>query len=340
MQRRNKALAAQAAALASGDASGGLSAQSPQPPTAPSPGFLGTTPSPGIHQGSPTLDEKIGGTVSQSESLLLHDANKLNDANNQLGINVNNLTANAKVAQLGTPATATVPLFGEAPEGDTEGAIALWGLHGARLAAQRRSQMHGSVRSGDNVDYGGSYMGQGAEQVVTPPPLQGQPETRVAELDGQRTSVIAELETPQPTPLPTPLSTPGMGSYSPSLSGAGTIGGARSTIVSSWRDSSRTVASNSDSNIIAEETMAEVDGTSAEAVTTPELHGTPRMPSAGPLPSPTPSVPSFLQQPAPPQPNSPTRSGSTTEAPRATLDISQTERVRGVHVTSWGSYNP
>ncbi|CAK7217514.1 hypothetical protein SBRCBS47491_003185 [Sporothrix bragantina] len=353
MRRRSKELEAQAAVIsapgAAGEASmaaGGGGHPGP-PPTVPSPGFPQTTPSPGLTlQGSPALDEKVAGSVSQRESLLLNDVNKLNDINNahnanHLGISNYNM-AHAKVAEMqGTPASATIPLFGEAPAGDTEGAISRWGLHGARLAAQRRSQMHGSVRSNDNVDYGGSYLGPGAEPGNSPPPPQAQPPVRVAELDGQRSPARAELETPLPTPVPTPLSTPGMGSYSPSLTGTGIMGsGGRSTVVSSWRDSSRTVASMSDSNIIAEEPISEL-GTGT--ITTPELHGTSRMPSTGHVPPDPASLPSFLQPPGPPpqpQPNSPTRSGSMAETPRATLDISQAERRRGENVTSWGSFNP
>ncbi|CAK7210765.1 hypothetical protein SCUCBS95973_000899 [Sporothrix curviconia] len=348
MHRRNKELEQQAAALASGAAGAGAGAGTggghPGLPSAVlSPGYPQTTPSPGLTlltQDSPALDEKTAGSVSQRDSLLLHDASGLgssHNGSNQLGIHGqpnngnganNNYTAHAKMADLeGTPASVTIPLFGEAPAGQPpEGEIARWGLHGARLAAQRRSQMHGSVREGDNVDFGGSYLGPGAEPGGSPPPAplpRAQPGVRIAELDGQRSPDIAELETPLPAPMPTPLTTPGMGSYSPALSGTGTMGsGGRSTMVSSWRDSTRTVASASDGHAIPEELISELD---TGAATAPELDATPRL-----LPLGTP----------PQQPHSPTRNGSVADTPRATLEVSPTERRRGVNVTSWGSYNP
>jgi hypothetical protein len=151
---------------------------------------------------------------------------------------------------------------------------------------------------------------------MIPEPLQIGP--RIAELDGQRPAVMAELETPQPTPQPTPMSTPGIGSYSPSVSvGSSHIEG-RSTIVSPWRNSSRTV--NSDVNTITEEGAT-------EDATTPGAFG--HMQQRSPMPSPS-------LHPL----HSPSRSGSTAEMPRATLDPSQRERSRGVNVASWGSYNP
>lgn len=154
-------------------------------------------------------------------------------------------------------------------------------------------------------------MGPRSEPGMVPQPLQVVG-SRISELDGQQPAVVAELETPQLTPQPTPMSTPGLGSYSPSLS-VGSSQAGRPAMVSPWRNSSRTLGS--DVNTIAEE-------------------GGPNQGSNQYLqPSPIPS-------PNLHPPNSPSRSVSTAEPPRATLDLSQTERRRGVNVASWGSYNP
>ncbi|CAK7244620.1 MAG: hypothetical protein STHCBS139747_006164 [Sporothrix thermara] len=302
MRRRNKDLERQASMFTSGSAGAGVGAGPDGYPGLP------PTASPGLaqSQAQPTLNEKVIGSVSQSGGPLLYDADKFNSVyssnhdsiygSNQLGISElpsNRATNGASPGQVtemqGTPLSATVPLFSEAPTGDSEGDIARWGLHGARLAAQRRLRMHGSVRSGDNLDYGGSYMGPGLEQGVSPPPPT-QPNNQIAELDSHKQSmVVAELDTPLPTPLSTHLSTPGISAYSPSLSGTGTL-------------------------------------------TTPELYSTPRMAS----------VSSMLQPsgPIPLQSHPPAQDGAIADTPRATLEVSQTERRHGVNVTSWGSYSP
>lgn len=137
MRRRNKHLKREADAA--------QSAGQQQPP-APGSVFPQPTLSPANPQGTLGLDEKFSGApVSQRDSLLANDANA---------------SVNAKLAELqgNSPASTTVPLFGEALTGNPEDAIAQWGLHGARLMAQQKSKLQGlaNVQSAETVaDYGG-----------------------------------------------------------------------------------------------------------------------------------------------------------------------------------------
>lgn len=139
MRRHNKELKEAAeSALAAATAEGR------QPPNGGTV-FPQPSPSPANPSGTPHLDEKFASlNVSQRESLLANDAN---------------YTMNAKFAELqgNSPASTTIPLFGEAPAGNTEEAIARWGLHGARMMAQHRTQQQAlAMAQGDTVaDYGG-----------------------------------------------------------------------------------------------------------------------------------------------------------------------------------------
>lgn len=139
MRRHNKELKEVAeSALAAATAEGR------QPPNG-GPVFPQPSPSPANPSGTPHLDEKFASlNASQRESLLANDAN---------------YTMNAKFAELqgNSPASTTIPLFGEAPAGNTEEAIARWGLHGARMMAQHKTQQQAlAMAQGDTVaDYGG-----------------------------------------------------------------------------------------------------------------------------------------------------------------------------------------
>ncbi|KIH92742.1 hypothetical protein SPBR_02753 [Sporothrix brasiliensis 5110] len=299
MRRRNQQLKEMA------EAAQAAAAGQQHPPTNGSV-FPQLTPSPANPLGTPGIDEKFSSAnVSQREILMINDANGV---------------VNAKVAELqgNSPASTTIPLFGEATTGSQEEAIARWGLHGARMMALHNAGLRraaGAEGVEPVVDYGGNYQVPVSELEpgIAPAPLHVGPNVHVAELDGQRPAVVSELETPQPTPM----STPGIGSYSPSLSVDSSHVGGRSTMVSPWRNSSRTL--NSEVNTITEEGGSESGAAAGGAA------------YLQPSPIPSPSL-----QP----PHSPSRSVSTTEPPRATLDLSQTERSRGVNVTSWGSYKP
>ncbi|OAA53776.1 hypothetical protein SPI_09221 [Niveomyces insectorum RCEF 264] len=243
------------------------------------------------------------------------------------------------------PSSPTTPLFGEAPGGNVEASIARWGLRGARLAAKRRMAQHGSLRSqdGGTSDLGGSYLGPGGDMPdkkypTVPPPI--------AELDDNRASsavLVAELETPAPTPP--------IGSYSPPIPGSGTSSqsGGRSTFVSSWRSSGPLVGGGNSAEPITEENTPELDSTPRMAGPAAQLPGN----NGGgghyyehqhhrayvPVPTSSPPLSRSPQGAGTPGPAGEQAAPRNADTPRATLDVTHTERTKGLHVASWGLYH-
>ncbi|EPE09211.1 hypothetical protein F503_06987 [Ophiostoma piceae UAMH 11346] len=157
--------------------------------------------------------------------------------------------------------------------------------------------------------------------------LKGVVHPAIAELDSTTHSRV-ELETPLPTPASTPQSTPQIGSNSPNLSLMSGSNGGRSTLVSSWRSSTRTMGT----DVIAEEQPSNVSlmgsptlGSDQEQQFVPLVYDA----QGEALP---------VQQQQQPNEGQGQPAGPVTDSPRSNLDLSQNERGNGVHVASWNAY--